>query len=319
MDRQSIEGGPPAGEADPNHASFRPDTGLPDMDSARFTAEQRFEVLIPQEARFGAVIQDNLHLPQGRYEVDVPPLTQHVLIFGLRFRQPRWDVVIAGRSASWAPRPDDLLLFPAGVDLRFTAARGAERLLHLHLGPAWLSGIAAEAGMAREVRVNLLTQAQDPHLTALFRRMEGTLREGPPAAALLREHAAMLLGVEMLRLLHGRTGPARHSITPARLRAVFTHVEDHLAEDIALADLAAVARLSRFHFARAFRAETGLTPHAYVTHRRVERAKRLMLDQGASLSNIALASGFAHQAHFTNAFRRVVGTTPGRWRQERLS
>ncbi len=135
----------------------------------------------------------------------------------------------------------------------------------------------------------------------------------------LREHAAMLAGVELLRLLHGRGAPDRHRIAPARLRAVLAHVEAHLAEEITLSDLAAVARLSRFHFARAFRAETGVTPHGHVTQRRVERAKLLMLDQGLSLSEIALACGFAHQAHFTTAFRPVVGTTPGRWRQERLS
>jgi AraC family transcriptional regulator len=149
--------------------------------------------------------------------------------------------------------------------------------------------------------------------------MAATLQDCPPGATLLREHLAMLAGVEMLRLMHGRAGIARHRIAPARLRAVRAHVEDHLAEDIALADLAAVAQLSRFHFARAFRAETGVTPHAYVTLRRVERAKRLMMEGGAALSEVALACGFAHQAHFTTAFRRVTGSTPGRWRAERLS
>jgi AraC family transcriptional regulator len=317
MARQSIQVPSRSGGADAKRLSFRPDTGLPDMDRARFTAEQRFEVLIPQEARFGAVIQDNLHMPRERYEVAVPPIGQHVMIFNLRMRDVAWELAAAGRRMRVAPRTDELMVFPAGMDLRFVATLGGERLLHLHLDPAWLSGIAAEAGLATEV--NLMMQAEAPPLTALFRRLAATLRDNPPGAALLREHAAMLAGVELLHLQHGRAAPSRHHMAPARLRAVLAHVEAHLAEDITLADLAAVARLSRFHFARAFRAETGLTPHAHLTLRRVERAKRLMLDGGASLSDIALACGFAHQAHFTTAFRRVTGTTPGRWRQERLA
>lgn len=298
---------------------FRPDTGLPDMDRAHFTAEQRFQVLIPHEARFGALIQDNLHLPRGRYEVDVPPIVQHVLIFGLRLRDAAWDISAAGRRMSLAPRPDEILVFPSGLDLRFAATQGAERILHLHLNPGWLAGIAAEAGLAPEPQVHLVTQAQDAHLTTLFRRMAATLQEVEGSGALIREHAAMLAGVELLRMLQGRAETVRHRISPARLRAVLSHIEEHLAEDVTLAELAGVARLSRFHFARSFRAETGATPQRFVTHRRVERAKRLMLEQRLALADIALACGFAHQAHFTTAFRRTVGTTPGRWRQERLS
>ncbi|NKC33872.1 AraC family transcriptional regulator [Falsiroseomonas selenitidurans] len=318
MARHSIQGASAPAEAAPSRMVLRPRTGLPDMDRARFTAEPRFEVLIPQETRFGALIQDNLHLPQGRYEVEVPPIGHHVLIFGLKLRQAQWDTRLAGRRVAWSPRPDGLMVFPAGVDAHFVATQGAERLLHLHLGPAWLSGIAAEAGLA-EPSLQLLTEAQDPHMTALFRRIAATLQDGAAGAALLREHAAILVGVELLRLLHARTAPTRHRIAPARLRAVLAYIEEHLAEEITLADLAAVARLSRFHFARAFRAEAGVAPHAHVTLRRVERAKRLMLEGGTALSEIALACGFAHQAHFTTAFRRVTGTTPGRWREERLS
>ena len=89
MARRSTPGATAEGRAGARPMSFRPETGLPDMDSASFSAEQRFEVLIPQEARFGALIQDNLHLPPGRYEVEVPPLGHHVLICTQRVRVAR--------------------------------------------------------------------------------------------------------------------------------------------------------------------------------------------------------------------------------------
>jgi AraC family transcriptional regulator len=298
--------------------SFRPETGLPDIDSARFTAAQRFECVIPHGARFGALIQDNLHLPRTTYEVDVPPIGRHVLVFALSSRRTRWETRLAGRPLSIEPRPDDLMVVPAGADCFFRGSLGAERVMHLHLAPDWLEALAREAGLSGLPALDIVPQLRDAPMTTLFRRMATTLRHEPPAA-LLCEHAAMLAAVELLRLFQGRPPRERHHIAPHRMRAVRAHIEERLAEDITLAELAAVARLSRFHFARCFRAETGLTPLAYVTQRRVERAKRVMLEEALPLCEVALACGFAHQAHFTTAFRRVVGTTPGRWREERLS
>jgi AraC family transcriptional regulator len=288
------------------------------MDSARFTAAQRFECLIPHGPRFGALIQDNLHLPRQVYEVDVPPLGRHVMIFVTSPRSIRWDARLGGRALALEARADDLMVVPAGADCFFRGSLGAERVMHLHLAPDWLEAIAQEAGLSRLPPIDLVPQLRDAPLSALFRRMAATLRHEAPQA-LLCEHAAMLAGVELLRFFRARPAAGKHHIAPARLRAVCSHIEERLAEDITLAELAAVTRLSRFHFARCFRAATGMTPRAYVTERRVERAKRMILDHGLPLAEVALACGFAHQAHFTTAFRRVVGTTPGRWREERLS
>jgi AraC family transcriptional regulator len=79
--------------------------------------------------------------------------------------------------------------------------------------------------------------------------------------------------------------------------------------------MAAVARLSPYHFARQFKAATGLPPRQYVIARRVERAKQLL--QGgvdSSLAEVAARAGFADQSHFCHHFRRRVGVTPGRFR-----
>jgi AraC family transcriptional regulator len=78
--------------------------------------------------------------------------------------------------------------------------------------------------------------------------------------------------------------------------------------------LAAVARLSPFHFARQFKEATGLPPHQYVISRRVERAKQL-LQEGAelSLAEVAAHVGFSDQSQFSHHFKRHVGVTPGRF------
>jgi AraC family transcriptional regulator len=79
--------------------------------------------------------------------------------------------------------------------------------------------------------------------------------------------------------------------------------------------MAAVTRLSPYHFARQFKAATGSPPHQYVIARRVERAKHLLEGGGDfSLAHVAARAGFSDQSVFTHHFRRIVGVTPGQFR-----
>jgi AraC family transcriptional regulator len=109
----------------------------------------------------------------------------------------------------------------------------------------------------------------------------------------------------------------RGGLAPWQIRRVTTHIETNLDAAITTKDLAVLARLSSFHFCRAFRDSFGESPHGYVTRRRVERAQGLMLTTNASLGRIAADCGFTDQAHLSNLFRRFVGESPGVWRRAR--
>jgi AraC family transcriptional regulator len=102
-----------------------------------------------------------------------------------------------------------------------------------------------------------------------------------------------------------------------RAQRVAAHIESHLSATIRVRDLAHLVGLSNSYFCHAFKRRYGLTVHVYVTCRRIETAQRLMLTTTESLSEIALSCGMSDQAHFTRAFRRIVGETPNRWRQSR--
>src|SRR5262249_47727194 len=100
-----------------------------------------------------------------------------------------------------------------------------------------------------------------------------------------------------------------------RLRAVVEYIEEHLEANPSLDEMAAVARLSPYHFARQFKRATGLPPHQYVIARRVERARQLLqAGTDLSLAEVALRVAFSDQSQFTHHFKRLVGVTPGQFR-----
>jgi len=103
-------------------------------------------------------------------------------------------------------------------------------------------------------------------------------------------------------------------LAPRQVRAVQSYVEDHLEQSIALAELAAAASLSSFHFLRAFKHSFGVTPGQYVLDRRMDRARSLLKNTGLSVAEIGLSVGFEHASHFTRAFRRAVGLPPSIFR-----
>ena len=94
------------------------------------------------------------------------------------------------------------------------------------------------------------------------------------------------------------------------------YIEANLEGDLTIDRLASIACLSQFHFARAFKAAVGLSPHRHVSDMRLERAKALLAASDRPLVDIALALNFSCQANFTRAFRQVTGRTPGQYRRD---
>jgi AraC-like DNA-binding protein len=110
---------------------------------------------------------------------------------------------------------------------------------------------------------------------------------------------------------------ARGGLAAGTLRRVREYVDVHLGESIDLGMLASVAGLSVHHFAREFKQSAGVTPHRYLTQRRVERAREMLARTDLSLAEIAYATGFSDQGHLARHFRLMLGTTPRefRWSQ----
>jgi|HigsolmetaAR203D_1030402.scaffolds.fasta_scaffold00009_25 AraC-like DNA-binding protein len=110
----------------------------------------------------------------------------------------------------------------------------------------------------------------------------------------------------------GRDAPALRRCDPAIAR-VREFIDSAFAEPLSLDQLAAIAGLSPLYLIRAFRAATGLPPHAYQIQRRLQEAARL-LRAGGEIAEVAAACGFSDQSHLTRHFKRMTGITPARFR-----
>lgn len=104
-------------------------------------------------------------------------------------------------------------------------------------------------------------------------------------------------------------------LAPWQIEKILRHIEDNLAEAVAVSSLAELAGLSVGYFSRAFRGSFSNSPHAFILNRRLERARLLMLNSSCGLTEIALECGFSDQPHLTKRFRRAVGVSPAVWRK----
>ena len=152
----------------------------------------------------------------------------------------------------------------------------------------------------------------------IFTALNEALRDEPgKAAECLLRAGAMLETVEQPAAPAPAT--ASRGLAPWQIRRVLTYVDANLDTPIRNKDLAAVARLSEFHFNVAFRQSVGHSPHEYIIRRRMERAQGLMLSTDKTLSEIAAECGLADQPHFARLFRRFAGESPAAWRRARAN
>jgi AraC-like DNA-binding protein len=144
----------------------------------------------------------------------------------------------------------------------------------------------------------------------------------PPDAGALASHqdARVLLHVRprLDSLTHLSSLPsaarARRGLSQGALQRIEEHISANLERALDIDELAAIVRMSSSHFTRSFHKSVGVTPHRYVIHNRVMRARELLATTNLPLTEIALTTGFSDQSHFSRRFHEIVGIPPGAFR-----
>jgi AraC family transcriptional regulator len=248
------------------------------------------------------------------WEYDAPALTHHRLVLVTRPPQ-ELELRFEGVKRHVPPPAGAIILVPAGTPGRVRWSGGFD-WLHIYLEPGLVARVAAEAFGLDPARLTLppLDGLDLPHLRAAMWAVDAELTAGGAGGRLAAESLANVLAVHLIRHVLAPRRPERGrdgALPRGRLRAVVEYIEEHLDVGPTLEQLAAVARLSPYHFARQFKAATRLPPHQYVILRRVERAKQLLqAGTGLSLAEVATHAGFSDQSQLSRHFKRLVGVTP---------
>jgi len=275
------------------------------------------EPLAASERREWVGLEALRYCEQPPNEAFQPPLTHHSLV--LLLRTPReFELHCDGVNRVVPPRPGSIMVVPAGSLARWRWSSHTDSL-HVFLEPRLVERVAAEAFELDPARVSLppLDGLDLPPLRAAMLAVNDELTADAAGGRLAAESLANLLAVHLIRNASAPRPPASRadgSLPQGKLRAVVEYVEEHLGAGLTLEQLAAAAHLSVYHFARQFKAATGLSPHQYVIVRRVERARQHLQGGDLSLAEVAARAGFSDQSQFTHHFKRVVGVTPGQFR-----
>jgi AraC family transcriptional regulator len=261
-----------------------------------------------------AVREEN---PGGEFSRVGTPST-HVL--GLCVRPPeKINMRYEGVKRDMPPPAGSIAVVPAGSSV-LSRWQGSRDSLFIFLEPSLVMRVAAESFELDPTRtvVPPLVGLNVPELRSAMLAVDAELRAGSLGGPLLVESLANVLAVHLIRHTTGarRLPASADGVLPHRkLRTVIEYIMENLEGSLTLEQMAAIVHLSPYHFARQFKATTGLPPYQYVIARRVERAQHLLwADSELGLAEVALRVGFPDQSHFSFHFKRIVGVTPRQFR-----
>ncbi|MFT3743370.1 MAG: AraC family transcriptional regulator [Pyrinomonadaceae bacterium] len=227
----------------------------------------------------------------------------------------------AGRKVAYFSGKNNVCVTPAGQPVS-AYWKGPIDDMGIMLDPDFVRETAAENNLASRFEFVEVYKNEDPLIAPLGLAL---LDEAASENAMGKLYADSLIQTLTLHVLRSYSTAsamierANGGLSGYKLRTVKEFIDANLDSDLGLAEIAAVANLSQFHFARAFRKTTGVTPQQYLMERRIERAKQLLATDDLPIVEISLLTGFKNQSHFTTLFRKFTNLTPKTWRDLKLA
>lgn len=211
----------------------------------------------------------------------------------------------------------DISITPAKMPF-FACWDGDDHYLQIRIASGFIQSVAKALDLNPD-RLELLTEfrTRDPQIEAIAMLLLTELKQENLGERLYIESLANLLAVHLLRqysAVKPRLTIYEGGLPERQLLQVLEYINEHLSQDIKLADLAQLLGMSQFHFSHLFKQAIGTAPYQYLLQQREERAKQLLKQTDRSITDIAFRCGFNSHSHLSKQFRRFTGMTPRAYR-----
>lgn len=226
-----------------------------------------------------------------------------------------------GKTKSNTGNSDSMCMMPVGQTL--TANWNQEfEYVAVDFSQNYLSQMALEMNLSPKIELRETVSKKDILLQHLGLAFIAEAEKKETASKLYSESLAHTLMFHLIKNYTNAVVQAKQflgGLSGNKLRRVTDFINDNLEQDLTLTEIATVADLSHFHFARAFRKTMGVTPQQYITNRRIEKAKELLAKSNLPIVEVGFQTGFKNQSHFTTLFRKFTSLTPKIWREVKQS
>lgn len=224
---------------------------------------------------------------------------------------------VDGGSSRTTPLPPGSIFLYSSREFVWSHWNQPTECVHMALDPNLINRVAVDCALSSTIEIEYRVMFVDPTILHLAHLFKSEVLNPGLAGKLYTESLANVLAIHLLRNYSGSVvKPALQdeALNVLKLNQLKEFIEEHLGEDLTIADMAAVVYISPFQFSRAFKMATGQPPHRYITQRRMERAKMLLAVTRLPVAEVAYRVGFSNPSHFSAQFRKATGTTPKGYR-----
>lgn len=244
----------------------------------------------------------------------LPPLAENTLLVHVE-NPAQLQLQIDHANIPFASQPGMFSSFPPAKSTSWQILSGPPQVVIIYLKNELLTRVALEVlnWDLQAIEFNQNIAVNDPFIYSLGVTVQHELKTPGYGGNLFIESLGQALAVYMFRkyTVTSRAAPPPKGQLPTKtLRAILNYIRERLDQDLRLEEIAELANLSAFHFARLFKQTVGMPVHQYVLEQRLEAGRDLLLQGEISVTEVAACTGFADLSHFSRHFKRRYGVSP---------
>ncbi len=276
----------------------------------------RLPILSSRNQGWEEILVEQFQPPAG--EVKAYHSDEHSICLSLAPRPVGLLLTQGDKTRTGLYAKGDFCITPAQMPF-FARWHGDDHYLQIRIASGFIQSVARETLDKNPDQLELLPEfrTRDPQLEAIGMMLLAELKQEKLGGRLYIESLTNVLAVHLLRQYAAakpRLAIYEGGLPERQLLQVLEYINEHLNQDIKLADLAQLLGMSQFHFSHLFKQSIGTAPYQYLLQQRVERAKQLLKQTDQSIMDIAFLCGFNSHSHLSKQFRQLTGTTPKAYR-----